>query len=270
MSLQLLKQIKEFKKKFFHGELINILGPYDPAKKKQTWISTKWSYQHLPDDPMPDGSSNVQFWPDKTKMELKLEDLQEHFSQKSTKTRYSLKGSLGTIGGFEGGKAKWFCIDCDNQKAVDTMRKQLLPVYHDYNIDYIWEFSGTDEVEKAHLWFMCDTVDIALLKRFTEQLFEDAGINFRDRQLGLELYPTIKANNVIRLPGGIHLRTKQINPIEYKGRVGSSAEFILDSFIEADPITEDQIKAVLRAKPEPKKYERKRYGKFLYHSTFTG
>lgn len=250
MSIAFIKKLTAFKKKFFLDSVVNI--------KKDEKIVTMWSFQHLPRKGGP-----LMWWP--VVRAMSDSDLLSHFSQKSMELPASTRGSVGCVGKFTDNKAMWFCIDCDNQNAVDIIRKSFLPLLVSYNIEFIWEFSGTEDIEKAHLWIMCDKVEISLLKLFTDQLLKEAGINFRE--FNLELFPTYKPGNVIRLPGGIHLKTKQVNPILWKGTVSSSADFILDAFIEAKPLTTEFIKTNLKVLPiERKKPEIRKSGKFYYSS----
>lgn len=252
MSIALIKKLGEFKNKFFVYPVVNT----QEGEKK----TIMWSFQHLPRE-----STKVMWWP--VVRELREQDLLNHFSQKPMPLPTSTRGSLGCIGTFKDNKANWFCVDCDNQKAVDAMRNYFLPVLTTYGIEYIWEFSGTDDEEKAHLWIMCQRVDIDLLRLFTTQLFVEAGVNPRDKELNLELFPTLKPRNVIRLPGGIHLRTKKVNPIMWKGTVSSSAEFILDSFIDAQPLTTEFIKLHIKELPKERKAPAyKQYRRFFYNS----
>lgn len=265
MSFTLIKKVSEFKKAFFYGPVVNIAGEVKPGPD-----NIMWSWQHFPDNPDPKtGRREITYWPSKPLRELRDEDLIAHFEQKPRKMTGSIRGSLGSVGKFKDNKANWFALDCDNQKAVDIVRSKLLCILEDYSIDYIWECSGDDIEEKAHIWFMCDAVDVSLLSDYVLQIFEDSGINPFDRSLAFELYPTTKGNNVIRLPGGIHLKTRKVNPLIYKEICSSSADFILDTFITSRKETEEKIKSVLRPKQEKSKKEEprnKRNSKFFYNS----
>lgn len=265
MDLNLIKKIKEFKKKFFYGTVTNLPGETKGGKRTPDII--KWSYQHLPDD-----GRGLQYWPAKPLRELTVEDLTNHFGQRAIKLNGSWKGSIASVGKFQDNKTMWFIIDCDSQEAVDRVRDNILPVYDRYKIEYIWEFSGTAEVEKAHLWFMCKEVDVTVLDLFVKQIFKEANTDIK----GLELFPTGKSNNVIRLPGGVHLKTRnptgefKVHSILYKGIIDSKAEFILDSFIAAKQVTEEEIRKVLHMLPKEGETTTtttlRKSGKFHYHS----
>jgi len=259
MSLSLIKKIGEFRNKFFYGPIVN--------KKNDSGKDTiMWSMQHLPHAARAwESKPTIQYWP--LIREMTESDLIKHFSQKASLSSRSVVGSMGCVGKFKDNKAKWFCIDCDSQESVDTIRNKLLPILNSYAIDYIWEFSGTEDDERAHVWIMCDCLDVGLLKVFTDQLLLEAGIDYR--KIGLELYPTVKSGNVIRLPGGIHLKTNKVNPVLWKNVVSASAEFILDAFIAAKPLTEEFVKANIKTKLKESKPVRPwdiRNKKFFFNS----
>ncbi len=229
-----LKKVGEFRKKFFHGLVFN------QKRKNSDKSDVMWSFQHLPHKPSPwETEVRIKYWP--IIRELREEDLIKHFNQKPILGAKSIMGSLGCVGTFEGNKAKWFCIDCDTESGVNELREKYLPILDKYGIEYIWEFSGNEDEEKAHVWFMCDCVDISLLRSFTNHILKEANVNDKE----LELFPTRKGDNVIRLPGGVHLKTNKVNPVKWKGTVSSSADFVMDAFIECKPITEEFIRANL-------------------------
>ena len=228
--IKTLEKIKKFRQKFFYGAIIN-----EPGKGGKDTV--RWSWQHLPHKKNSwETKPSVQYWP--IIREMTDSDLIKHFNQKPTLSTRSVVGSIGAIGTFKENKAMWFCVDCDASSEVEEIRNKFLPVLSSYGIQHVWEFSGTEEEEKAHVWVMCACVDIGILKIFVEQLFNESKIDIK----GFEVFPTRKGGNVIRLPGGIHLKTNKVNPVLWKGRTNASAEFVLDAFIEAEPITEEFIK----------------------------
>ncbi len=134
-----------------------------------------------------------------------------------------------------------FCADADNPQAVEAVKTKLLPKLTEYNIEYIYEYAGA-KLDRLHIWFFCNT-SRSVLKAFVEQLLEEAGLDWQ--QLKLELFPTHKPNNTIRIPGGYHLRAGAVNPIKFRGKTGSHPTFIMQSIIACSPVTEeDMLKAL--------------------------
>src|SRR3990167_658284 len=176
-----------------------------------------------------------------------------HFSQ-----RIEIKGSYAygsyALSGFFGGLAKWCCIDADNQDEVDLLTQKLIPKYQEYELDYIYEHSGTHG-NKAHTFFLCNT-EIKYLTLFLKQLFEESGIDWREIQ---EKYPIGgKQKNLIRPPGGMHLRTLKVNDVEFKSIKSKEPEFILESFIKANVLEEaDLIKRLKNKIRTSRDYEEK-------------
>lgn len=249
-------KVKEFKKKLIHGELINKEGESFPngGKSKDHIV---WSFQHLPHEPRP-GQSTIElaYWPPKPFSKygkLRDTDLIQHFNQRPVPSKFSIRGSIAIVGKFENNIVKFFTIDMDNQLAVDTIRERFIPVLDSHGIDYIWEHSEDLKRgnEKGKLWFLCEAMDFDLLSAFVNLLFSEADIDPRDKELDLELFPTVKYRNVVRLPGGVHLRNKKVYPITWRGSTGSSPDFIMDCFIKASAVSQEYIKARVGDLPKP-------------------
>lgn len=258
--IELKEKVKLFREKFLHGTVKNFTN-------KDGVEIINWSVQHLPDEPHPKtGRRDIAFWPTKPLRELRDDDLVNHFLGRPINVRGSKKGSVGVTGKFEGNIAKWFVLDCDKPVAVEAAHEKIIPVLKGYAVDYIWEHSGSTEGEKGHLWFMCN-MPIETLKAFVLQVFHEAGLSHADRKIPFELYPVIKDSNVIRLPGGYHLRNKKVNPITYKGVTSNDVNFILDTFINAKQLLEEDIKESIKIptkKKDSDSYSQSR--RFYFHS----
>jgi hypothetical protein len=260
--MELKPKIKKFREIFIGDSLINDID----EKGKDV---RKWAYQHLPDKPKPGESKiNLVYWTPKGR-ELLDQDLLNHFSGVPMNLKGSKRASLALVGGrVSGDKIKWFCLDCDTQNTVDITHEKIIPVLEKYDVDYIWEHSGEAD-EKGHLWFLCE-LPKELLKAFITQVFKEIGLDLvtATMKLGFELYPIAsKKNNLIRLPGGYHLRNKKVNPITYKGKTSNDLDFILDTFINARKLTETDLEGKIDPesieKPKIRQYTSRR---FYYHS----
>lgn len=196
-------------------------------------------------------------------------DWENHFLGQRTlvdKRTATYSGSLAIQGKFADDTAKWFCLDLDSQAAVDVAREKLLPVYRSLNLDFLWEHSGTEDDEKAHLWFKAHC-KIRYLKDLVFQMFEDAGLDPYDSEYQFELFPVIKENYVIRAPGGWHLKNGCVNPVSYGGTTSNDVGFIMESFINARSLSEAEVRLLTRPKvvrPVEIKRQIIRKGKFFY------
>ncbi len=175
------------------------------------------------------------------------QDWVNHFLQEARagEDKYGRKYRIGSlafrlIDKFD--RVKAFCVDADKPQAVEVVKKKLLPKLKEYNIEYIYEYAGR-ELERLHIWFFCNTT-LSTLRPFVEQLFEEAAIDWR--QLKLELFPTHKPNNLIRLPGGLHLRAGAANPIMFRQKKGNDAIFIIQSMIDCRLVAETDMLEALK------------------------
>ena len=220
--------IPKFMEKMFHGD------------------NVQWSQQVLRNI-----KTDVEYFPPKPYRPLTEKDLQKHFEQRPYHYNGGVRGGLAITGDFNG-LAKWFCLDCDNEHDTHIALSQLIPIFKKFNIDYIYEHSGENN-ERAHIWFMCDPIDIDKLKLYVDYLFDEAGIDYNDStKYKFELFPTKSRGNRLRIPGGYHCRNKKANPITYNNKTSSDPAFIMESFINCIPISNIDINKVL-ATIKPKK-----------------
>jgi hypothetical protein len=169
-------------------------------------------------------------------------DWLNHFLQKPRheEDKYGRKYRIGSLACQLADKfdqVKSFGFDADNPQAVEAVNTKLLPKLAEYNIESIYEYGGW-KLERRHVWFFCNT-SLSVLKAFVEQLLEEAGIDWQ--QLKLELFPTHKPNNMMRLPGGHHLRANAANPITFRGKTGNDPIFVMQSIIDCKAISEEEI-----------------------------
>jgi hypothetical protein len=180
------------------------------------------------------------------KRDMTRDDLLEHFIQKPIAENNRIRGSLGMYGSFPDKstqKAKWFCMDVDDADRVEIIRNKFVPILQAHDIEYIWEYGGRN-MDRCHLWFFCDT-NLNILTTFVEVLLKQADLDWR--KLKLELYPTHKPTNIIRLMGGYHIRAGYANPIEFRGVLGDGPEFIVDSVIACVPVSQAYMVEVIAA-----------------------
>lgn len=194
-----------------------------------------WSHQVLQN-----GKVKPDYWPGFGK--LTVNELRNHFNHK---IKPIAKGQMGCIALNSCIKDDWdyyFCADADSPAAVDAIEKRFIPLLNKYDIDYIYEHGGTSG-DKCHLWIMtdCKRSSLKILILF---LMRSAGINYS--KLGLELYHILKKSNVIRLPGGFHLKNKQVNAITYEGKTSNDSVFIIESFLKARILTEERVQELIK------------------------
>ena len=230
MDLLTIKPLlKKFKERFFNGDI-----------KKYGWqylFSTAEDVIYSP----PKCAQCKSYECIHERPSLKDQDLLDHFSGKPLTFLGGQRGALA-ISALQNGRFKWFVVDSDNEKSTQALNSKFIPVLKKYGIEYIYEFGSKDY--KCHIWFLVDC-SREVLEDFTYQLFEEADILFteRDRDLELEVYPTNKATSLIRIPGGVHLRNGQINPIVYKETLSNDIEFILRAFCDIKQYSEEELKS---------------------------
>lgn len=229
--VEIHKLLPEFKKKFFYGTI-----------EPHMWGVQVWG----------EGKSDVEFV-NKGKSGEKFTDsaLLDHFSGKIFKGAHwdkaskeyirHARASIGVYTEFQHGRAKVYCADLDTNENVAAVREKFLPVLEKHNIEYIWEYGGAFG-QKAHLWIFCNTSN-ALLKKFMDVLWAESGLDAHN--LKVERYPTHKPKNLIRLPGGTHLRAGKRMPCEYKGKLYKSAKRIIKAIIACKPIEESYMAKVV-------------------------
>lgn len=233
--------IRKFKDKFLFGEVKHWAYQYKHSKAKDVAYipfeckkcpkEIRYSCEH--------------------RVPLSLNDLYNHFCQEPVSVWFNSeddkfdKAGIALRPVFENKQVRWFVVDSDNEESTNVLLQRFIPVLRNYNIDYIYEHGST--YYKCHIWFMVNC-HVDTLNDFTRQLFEEADIDFRgkDKPLELEIYPLVKPNALIRIPGGFHLRNKTANPIEYGGITSSDPEFILKTFIKARVLSEEEIKTLTK------------------------
>lgn len=196
-----------------------------------------------------EGDEDVSF--DNIKRALSKDDLCRHFEQteydgygnpkthnyEKTKRR---EGSLGLLLAHNM-RAKTFALDIDTEEGMKVLEEKILPALKEHKIEYIYEYGGY-EGEKAHIWFFCDS-DVDVLKAFVEKILRNAGVDWR--KLKLELYPTHKKSNVIRLLGGLHLRAGHAHPILFRGKESADPLFVMQAIIDCKPVSDEYMIEVL-------------------------
>lgn len=246
--------IRKFKDKFLFGEVKHWAYQYKHSKAKDVAYipfeckkcpkEIRYSCEH--------------------RVPLSLNDLYNHFCQEPVSVWFNSeddkfdKAGIALRPVFENKQVRWFVVDSDNEESTNVLLQRFIPVLRNYNIDYIYEHGST--YYKCHIWFMVNC-HVDTLNDFTRQLFEEADIDFKgkDRSLELEIYPLVKPNALIRIPGGFHLRNKTANPIEYGGITSSDPEFIIKTFIRARVLSEEEIKTLtkplnIKSKSKPSDY----------------
>jgi len=177
----------------------------------------------------------------KQKRYLKDQDLFLHFTQKPYENDYFISCSYAIFGRFQDDLVKWVAFDADSPEDSDVVINKLIPYFEKKGIDYLLEESRD---KRYHLWILCKDINHQLMADYLEQIFDEVGGRTE------EVYPFFgREKACIRIPGGFHFKSKQAHDLIYKNKASSSPEFILESFIKAEPITEDFIKANLKAKP---------------------
>lgn len=245
--LQLVRLVPQFKQIWVHGDEVI------------------WSQQFRERT-----SGAIAYWPQKGVPEDR--HFLDHFMadpKKPQSTSSHYKGSLAFCGKFANDTAMWFCIDGDNDRAVDAIELKLLPQLEKEGLEYIYEYSG-ENGDRCHVWMLFERVPISILRKYIEQQFKEAGIDIHDRNLNLELYPTHKQNNVIRLPGGLHLKTLKINAVRrMDGTEGNDAVFVIESFLNLRRLNEAEVRLRIKTdKPQPLTLRKKmlKRGPFYYNS----
>jgi hypothetical protein len=219
----------------------------------------QWSIQVLRRD-----KEDVEYFPPNPYRDLALSDLKRHFEQRPFKIKGGIRGGLAITGDFNN-KAMWFCLDCDNTLDYNTALNQFIPVLEAHGIDYIIEHSGTSGRQKCHIWFMCKEVPIPKLKVFVECLLDDSKIEYRNhKKHEYEFFPTVSKGNRLRIPGGFHCRNGKANEITYKNKTDSSAFFVLESFIEAKQVTEEEVDKLLASRMKKVTIKKPSRRKFSY------
>ena len=214
--------------------------------------------------------SDINYYPEKTPRALEEKDLVLHFSQIPRHGGGLTKGAIAIGGKFSNGRVQWVCIDADEPHEYKAIFDKVIPYLEKENIDYVLEYS---QKERCHLWIMMD-VPWDYANQFAKTMMVNAGCGKEELCDFDEVYPTEagrarRVTNIIRIPGGYHMKTKKANPIEYKGTVSSDPVFIMQTFINARRLTEADILSYvpveIKKKSETKKTEFIKDG-FLYTS----
>lgn len=170
---------------------------------------------------------------------LSMSRWNEHFEGqvKNVKggTRY---GSLGVCLK-TGNRTQWICIDCDTEKTTKDARERLIPELKRRGFEVLYEFGGTDN-DRCHVWIAV-RASIAKAKKFINDLFAHCKLDIGE----FEVFPTHKENFIIRVPGGIHLKTMKVHPIEFRGELIADSIGIMSAFIQAKPLSEEEMMATL-------------------------
>lgn len=215
----------------------------------------KVSFQYLQPN-----AGDVDYYP--LDRELNNQDLISHFKQEVVDTHYKgnpcKRGSLAVRPLFKNERVKFFCMDIDFRPQMKLVRKKFLPLLKKLKIDYIFEYGGTGGNKyKAHIWFFTNT-NKSLHRAFVDVLLDMAGMKEKFKKMKFEIFPAYKANNVIRLPGGPHLRyllpdrydpdttpKNLTNGIKFRGIIGNDPIFIMQSILDCKIVTNERMAEII-------------------------
>lgn len=234
----------QFERKFLHGEAVG------------------FSFQRKYFKPMP-GKPDLIYFPEKGVPLTESEWITHFYTAPVATKSYSL-GSLAMNGTFAKSVLKWIVFDLDNFEIKQRFEKLIAPRLEFYGIERISEDSG--DGDRVHEWIMVDAVSRPLVEAFIDQLLIEVGTTKQEFD---EIYPLFnKRRNVIRFPGGYHLRRGKRYPCHYNGKFCDDPISIMRAFIECKPITEAQLKSWVRELPRvignESKGERKDPEKFFH------
>jgi hypothetical protein len=171
---------------------------------------------------------------------LTEDDWKGHFFTGPTVTQKYKKGALGIhLLDKKTEKTKWICWDLDNTDIRQKAEDKLLPYYRKNGIPFIWEKSREENGEaRAHLWVPVDNVPVHVAENWVLQVLRDIGSTVEEYD---EIYPLFgKRTNIIRIPGGFHLKGGQRYPIVLAGEEYLGLE-LMQVFIDLPPVSEERL-----------------------------
>lgn len=228
-AIRIQELLPAVKSKFF--------GPSSTKKKVGFCYNGRWGMQRL--EP---GSKDVTYFIDANEI-ISDRHLVNHFLQKPVKSRdHTAWGSFALQPMSTSDDTVYFnCIDADDPAAVFEIDNKLLPKFDAIGLQYIREVGGA-KADRAHYWFFT-TVDKVIHDQFFHQLLADADIDWK--ALKLELYPSKKPRNLIRLMGGLHLRAGYAHAISFNGVMSADPIFVMESIRDCKPFTHEEMLAYL-------------------------
>ncbi len=122
---------------------------------------------------------------------------------------------------------------------------KLLPVLDSFNVEYLVQRFA----DELRLWIFCDT-SVWLLDSFRREILDEADIVW---DLCVELSP-IYDLVAVPIPGGYSLHNDSAGLIEFRGKTGNDAIFIMKSILQCKPVSEIQMLAALQKPVEHKSY----------------
>lgn len=238
IPLEFLDNLRIFHKKFFYGKI------------EKFGIQKKFPVKGFMYDWVP--------------RNITQEDLVEHFYLHPIQRSNHVEGSLAFQPVFKDDMVKWIVFDIDDAKLKERTFKELLPLFDKYNIDYIIEHGG-DSNDRCHIWIMCEAPQ-PLVKNFIRQLLAEinepavaSDCKFFNKELSFdEIYPVNKTDNLIRLPGGYHLKRGRRYPIEKDGVIYDDPVDLTRIFIEAKPLTQGWMEKFIKTELLPQTVGKKK------------
>lgn len=183
---------------------------------------------------------------------LSLKDLSEHFNgrlyDRSGKLGDQEAPSIGVFLALPGDTMRLFCLDADTAAACNFVNNFLCPWLESENIDYFYEDS---RVGRCHLWVKIEST-IESARIWFMQLCKKLGHNPHDQSMSLELFPIIKKAFIMRLPGGVHMRSGKRHSVTFRGDTSNDPEVIMRWFLMGKPVTQEFINSntSLEVKPQ--------------------
>lgn len=231
----------------FYNELKKYIDKYYPGKildasvQKYFKVQKKFGYYPL-------------------RRELTRADWVTHFFLSPIDKGDYVEGSLAFIPVISD-KVYTVIIDIDRQAQKEEAIKKLLPVLQARGIAYVYE-NGGDNMDRCKIWIYCDGVELPLIKKFIPQIFDEAGLNLRDKNRNDyfdEVNPVNKSRNLVRHWLGAHLSRKgKQYSIEIDGIEIEDPLIALQKVNAMAPLTTEKINSQLKAEAEPPKPVAKR------------
>lgn len=171
-----------------------------------------------------------------------------------------VEGSLAFIPVIDG-KVYTIIIDIDRQAQKEEAIQKLLPVLQSRKIQFVYE-NGGDTMDRCKIWIYCEGIELNLIKKFVPQLFDEAGLNLRDKNKDDyfdEVNPVNKSRNLVRHWLGAHLSRKgKQYTIEINGEEIEDPFIALQKVNLMTPLTTEVLNSQLKVEAEAPKPVAKR------------